>query len=108
MTNEMKDANHEAAMEEEEEGEEEEEEEEEEEDGDESMESSSDDDSDDMEDGGEEFIAQLEGRLDACGKRDYEAFHQLLRIYKKKSMRKQLEKTREQFSNSFPLAEGKF
>eukprot|EP00960_Hanusia_phi_P025480 745675-Hanusia_phi.AAC.1 len=58
-----------------------------------------------MEDGGEELIAQLEKRIEACGKRDYDAFHQLLRVYKKKSMRKQLEKIREEFSLSFPLAE---
>ena len=78
-------------------------------DGDESDSGSSDDDDSGSEHDAEEDsedVSLLEARIKATGGRDYDAFVQLLRIFRDRSQMLELEKLREQFSSSFPLAEG--
>ena len=54
----------------------------------------------------EEDIALLEARLKSSDGRDYDAFVQLLRMFRRKSQLSKLEKIREEFSAAYPLGEG--
>ncbi len=71
-------------------------------------ESNDDDDSESDADAEEdqEDIALLEARIKTTDGRDYDAFVHLLRIFRDRSHMPKLEKLREKFSASFPLAEG--
>jgi hypothetical protein len=62
--------------------------------------------SDNDAEGDMEDVSLLEARIKATGGRDYDAFVQLLRIFRDRSQMLELEKLRDQFSSSFPLAEG--
>jgi hypothetical protein len=54
----------------------------------------------------QEDVSLLEARIKTTGGRDYDAFVQLLRIFRDNSQMMELEKIREEFSASYPLAEG--
>jgi hypothetical protein len=54
----------------------------------------------------QEDVSLLEARIKSTGGRDYDAFVQLLRIFRDKSQMMELEKIREEFSAAYPLAEG--
>ena len=77
-------------------------------DGEDSDSGTSDDDSESDRDTQEdsEDVSLLEARIKSTGGRDYDAFLQLLRIFRDRSQMLELEKLREDFSSSYPLAEG--
>jgi hypothetical protein len=54
----------------------------------------------------QEDVSLLEARIKTTGGRDYDAFVHLLRIFRDNSQMMELEKIREEFSASYPLAEG--